>query len=75
MSSRIHGLGGNNAGSDRLRDVKPEEQERDEIEKCRPDHRIVRPQYAGGDHGRDGVGGIVQPVQEVERQRNQNEAN
>jgi hypothetical protein len=71
---RVDNLGGDNAGSDRLRDVQSEEKESDEIEECRPDHRIVRPQHARGNHSRDRVRSIMQPVQEVEGQRNQDEA-
>jgi hypothetical protein len=34
----------------------------------------MRPQHAGGDDGRDRIGGIVQAVQEVERQRDYDQA-
>src|SRR5438128_1146574 len=41
-----------------------------EIEERRPDHRILRPQYAGRHDGRDRIGGVVQSVEKVEQQRN-----
>ena len=49
--------------------MKPEHREGDEIEERRPEHRILRPQHAGRDDGRDRIGGVVQSVQEVEQQR------
>ena len=37
--------------------------------------RIARPQHPRGYKGRDRIGGIVQPVEEIERQRGDNQAN
>jgi hypothetical protein len=47
----------------------PEDQERDEIEEGSPYHRVLRPQHAGRDDGRDRVRGIVQAVEEIEARR------
>ena len=49
--------------------LQAEHQEGDEIEERRPEHRILRPQHAGRDDGRDRIGGVVQSVEEVEQQR------
>ena len=62
------------AGADGLRHVQPEEQERDEIEERSPRHGIVRPQHAGRDDGRDRIGGVVQSVEEIERQRDDDQS-
>ena len=40
-----------------------------EVEGGGKDHRLDRLEQARGNDCRDGVGGIVQPVQEIERQR------
>ena len=48
------------------RDMQAEEQEGDEIEEGRPEHRILRPQHPGRDDGGDGVGGVVQAIEEIE---------
>ena len=57
------------AGADGVGDVQAEEQEGDEVEERRPGDGVARRQHPGGDDGGDGVGGVVQAVQEVERQR------
>jgi len=57
------------AGADGLGHVQAEEQEGDEVEPRRPGHRVAGLQHPGGDDGGDGIGGVVQPVQEVERKR------
>ena len=54
--------------ADRLGDVEAEEQEGDEVEERRPQHRVARAQHARRDDGRDRVRGVVQPVQEIEQQ-------
>ena len=43
-------------------------EEGDEVEKGRPGDRILRFEHAGGHDGRDRIGGVVQPVQEIEQQ-------
>ena len=47
------------------------EQHAEEIEKARPDHGDMRRQRVGVDHGRDGVGGVVEAVDEFEAERDQ----
>ena len=54
--------------------MQAEEQEGDEIEEGRPEHRILRPQHARRDDGGDGIGGIVQAVEEIEEQRDGDQA-
>ena len=54
--------------ADRVGDGMAEEQEGDEVEEGGPDHRHLRAQHAGRDHGRDRIGGVVQAVQEIEQQ-------
>ena len=60
-------------GADRVGDMQPEHGEGDEVEERRPHHREVRLQHAGGDDGRDRIGGIVQAVEEIERQRDRDQ--
>ena len=57
------------AGADGIGNMKPEHQEGDEVEERCPQHRVLRTQHAGRHDRRDRVGGVVQPVEEVERQR------
>ena len=66
---RIDDAGLDDPGADGIGDVKPEHQEGDEIEERRPQHRVLRPQHPGRYDGRNRVGGVVQPVEEVEQQR------
>lgn len=54
--------------------MQAEEQEGDEIEEGRPRDRILRPQHPGGDDGGDGIGGVMQTVQEIEEQRDGDKA-
>ena len=61
------------ARPDRLRHVQPEYRERDEIEERGPDDRGLRPQHARRHDGRDRVGRVVKPVQEVEQQRDRDQ--
>ncbi len=44
------------------------------LKNARPEHRELRPQHAGRDDGRDRIGGVVQAVQEVEQQRDGDQA-
>ena len=71
---RVDDLGGHDPGADGLRDMQPEDQERDEVEECRPHHRIARPQHARRDDGRDRVGGIVQAIEKIEHKRDHDQA-
>ena len=70
---RVDDLGGDDSRPDGLRDVQPEHHEGDEIEERRPRHGILRRQHPGRHHRCNRVGGIMQPVQEVERQRDRNQ--
>jgi len=51
--------------------VEPEEKERDKVKERGPDHGVLRGKDAGGNNGRDGVRRIVEPVQEIEREGEQ----
>ena len=62
------------AGADGLRHVQAEEQEGDEVEERRPDHRVLRAQHARRDDGGDRIGGVVQAVEEIERERDGDQA-
>ena len=46
-----------------------EEQEGNEIEERRPDHRVLWAQHPRRHHRCDRVGGIVQAIEEIERER------
>jgi hypothetical protein len=70
---RVHHRRVDDPGADRIGDVQAEHREGDEIEKSRPEHRILRPQHPGRDDGRDRVRSIVQAVQEVEQQRDRDQ--
>jgi hypothetical protein len=70
----VDDIGGNDAGSDRLRHMEAKEQERDEIEESRPDHRIVRPQDSRRDDGRNGVRRVVQAIEKIECQSDSDQA-
>ena len=72
---RVHDIGRDDTNADRSRDVHAENQKSDKIEKGGPHHRIARPQHPRGYKGRNRVGGIMHPVEEVERQRDDNQAN
>ena len=61
-------LGDDDARADGVGDVQAEHQEGDEVEERRPDHGVARRQHPGRDDGGDGIGGVVQAVQEVEDQ-------
>ena len=43
----------------------------EEVPHARPDHRDVRRQRVGVDHGRHGIGRVVEAVDELESQRDQ----
>ena len=74
ITLRIDDAGLDDAGADGLRDVEPEHQEGDEVEERRPKHRVLRPQHPGRHDGRDRIGGVVQSVEEIEQQRDGDEA-
>src|SRR5688572_20215137 len=62
-------IGIDDALADGRRDLQMKNENRDEIEKRSPDHRLMGPQHTGGNDGRDGVRGVVKTVHEVEDQR------
>jgi hypothetical protein len=64
----VHDFGRDNARSHRIGDMQAEHREGDEIEKGRPEHGIARRQNPGRNHGGDGIGGVVQTVEEIEDQ-------
>jgi hypothetical protein len=66
---RIDDTGLDDSGTNGMRDVEPEHREGDKIEERRPEHRVLRPQHPRRDDGRNRIGGVVQPVEEVEQQR------
>jgi hypothetical protein len=55
-------------GPDHLGHAGAEEDEGDEVEERRPQHRPLGRQHARRDDGGDRIGGVVQAVQEVEAQ-------
>jgi hypothetical protein len=67
--ARVDDIGRHDADPDRLRHVRAEHQEGDEIEEGGPYDRLLRPQHPRGDDGGDRVRRVVQAVEEVERQR------
>src|ERR1043165_8997157 len=77
QSAKNHLIGerlrGYDSAANRVRDMKPEDQERDEIEERRPRDGITGREYAGGNDRGDRIGSIVAPVQEVENERNGNQ--
>jgi len=54
--------------ADGLRHRHPENEEGDEVEEGSPDHGLQGGENAGGYDRRDRVGGVVEPVEEVEDQ-------
>jgi hypothetical protein len=54
--------------------MQAKEHEGDEIEESGPKHSILRPQHTSRNNRRDGVRGVVQAVQEIEGQRDRDEA-
>src|SRR5687768_16012230 len=50
-----------------------EDDEGGEVEKSGPEDCDLRAKHARGDHGGDRVGSVMHPVEEVERQRQQNQ--
>ena len=52
---------------------KSEEQERDEVEECRPDDRNIRRKHPRRDHRRDRIGGVVQAVEKIENESDRDE--
>jgi hypothetical protein len=67
--ARVDEFGGNDTGADRLRHMRPEDQESNKIEEGSPYHRVLRPQYASRDNGGDRVRGVMQAVEEIKGQR------
>ena len=59
--------------ADRGGDLEVEDEDRDEVEERREGDRVVRLHHAGGDDGGDRVGRVVQPVHEIEREREHHE--
>ena len=49
------------------------DENRDEVKRSGPQHGLLRRQDARGHHGGDGIGGIVEAVDEIERQRDQDD--
>ncbi len=49
-------------------DLELKDEQRGKVEHRRPDHGVVGLQYAGRDDRRDGIGGVVKAVHEVERE-------
>src|SRR5712692_3580542 len=72
---RIDDIRRNDPGSNRLGDMEPEEQECDKIEERGPDDGVLRSQHAGGHDGRNRVGGVMQPIQGIEDQRDRDQRN
>ena len=72
--TRVDDMRVDDAGAERLGDVQAEEQEGDEVEERRPGHRVARPEHARRHDGGDRVGGVVQAVEEIERQRDGDQA-
>ena len=70
----VDDVGADDARADRLGDMQAEEQEGDEVEERGPEHGILRPQHARRDDGGDGIRCVVQAVQEVEEQRDADQA-
>ena len=54
---------------DRVGDMRAEDEERDEVEDRGPQHSDARAQHARRHDGGDGVGGVVEAVDEVEAER------
>ncbi len=72
--ARVDNIGLNNAATDGFGDMQAKKQESDEVEKRCPGHRILRAQHAGRDDGRDRICRIIHPIEEVERKRDNNQA-
>ena len=72
--ARIDDPGIDDPGPQGLRHMEAEEQEGDEVEERRPEHRVLRAQHPRRDDGGDGIGRVVQAVEEVEEQGDGDEA-
>jgi len=72
--TRVDHGGRDDSGAKCIGHMQTEKQECDEIEEGRPGHRVLRRQHAGGDNGRDRIGRVVQPVQEIERECDRDQA-
>lgn len=72
---RRHDFGVHHPLSDGRRDLRFHKGHCCEVEESRPGNGPTRRKNAGRDHGGDGVGRVVHPVEEVEHQRQQNPHN
>ena len=70
----INGGGRDDAAAQRLRNMQPKEQEGDEVEESGPCHSHLRPEHTGGHNRRDGIGRIMEAVDEVKQQGQCNQA-
>ena len=71
---RVNHVRIDDSGADGIGDMQAEYQKGDEVEEGRPKHRVLRPQHAGRDDGRDRIRCVVQSVQEIEQQRDGDQA-
>ncbi len=69
----INGLGIDKLVRDSLSDTGTEEESGDEIEERGPEDSLQRGEDPGGDYGSDGVGRVVETVEEVEDKRDANQ--
>jgi hypothetical protein len=67
LENELHGQQRYDAEGDRA----GRKQNSEKIEKARPHDRYMRRQRSRIDHGRDGIGGIVKSVDELEAERNE----
>ena len=65
----VDDAGLDDALADRRRDAEVEDEDRDDVEEGGEDDRLLRLEHAGRDDGGDRVGGVVEAVHEVERDR------
>ena len=65
-NERVYDVCLENALADGLGDMKPKEQEGDEVEEGCPEHRVLRAQHPCGNDSRYGIRRVMQPVQKVE---------
>ena len=72
---RIHHARLHDALAHRSRHAEVEHKNRDEVEECREQHCLRRLEHTSGDHRGNRVGRIVEPVHEVEQERQRDEQN
>src|ERR1700722_5324948 len=63
------------AAADRFGNAGTEKKQRHEIEKRGPDDRLLRFQYFCGGDGRDGIGGVMKSIDEIESEGGDNDEN